>query len=95
VAVLEGSIVAVARLRKTDATDAELAVLITDEYQGRGLGTEMSHRLVEIARAEHIERVIAEILAENIHMERVCRELGFRMDQHSDGGIRAVYEIAG
>jgi acetyltransferase len=88
------AILAVARLRKIDATDAELAVLITDEYQGRGLGTELSRRLVEIARAEKIERVIAEILPENIHMQRVCRELGFRMEQLPDyGGVHAVYEI--
>jgi acetyltransferase len=93
VAEHQGAILAVARLRKIDATDAELAVLISDEYQGRGLGTELSRRLVEIAQAEKIERVIAEILPENIHMQRVCRELGFRMDQHSDGGVRAVYEI--
>ncbi len=82
------------RLRKIDACDAELAVLITDEYQGRGLGTELSRRLVEIARAEKMERVIAEILPENIHMQRVCRELGFRMDQQSDGGVRAVLEVS-
>jgi acetyltransferase len=89
------AILAVGRLRKIDATDAELAVLITDEYQGRGLGTELSRRLVEIARAEKIERVIAEILPENIHMQRVCRELGFRLDQRPDyGGVRAVYEVA-
>ncbi|MGB6945581.1 MAG: bifunctional acetate--CoA ligase family protein/GNAT family N-acetyltransferase [Bryobacteraceae bacterium] len=88
------AILAVARLRKIDATGAELAVLITDEYQGRGLGTELSRRLVEIARAEKIERVIAEILPENIHMQRVCRELGFRMDELPDnGGIHAVYEF--
>jgi acetyltransferase len=91
----EHEILAVGRLRKIDASDAELAVLITDEYQGRGLGTELSRRLVEIARAEKITRVIAEILPENIHMQRVCRELGFRMDQLSDGGVRAVFETAG
>jgi len=94
VAQQDNSILAVGRLRKIDATDAEPAVLITDEYQGRGLGTELSRRLVEIARAENIERVIAEILPENIHMQRVCRELGFRMDQLPDnGGVHAVYEI--
>ncbi len=38
-------ILAVGRLRKIDANDAELAVLITDEYQGRGLGTELSRRI--------------------------------------------------
>jgi acetyltransferase len=91
----EHEILAVGRLRKVDATEAELAVLITDEFQGQGLGTELSRRLVEIARVEKIERVIAEILPENIHMQRVCRELGFRMDELPDnGGIHAVYEIA-
>jgi acetyltransferase len=94
VAEHQDAVLAVGRLRKIDAADAELAVLITDEYQGRGLGTELSRRLVEIARAEKIERVIAEILPENMHMQRVCRELGFRMEQHSDGGVRAVYDIA-
>ena len=90
----ELEILAVGRLRKIDATDAELAVLITDEYQGLGLGTELSRRLVEIARTEKIERVIAEILPENIHMQRVCRELGFRMQLLPDAGVHAVYEFA-
>jgi len=95
VAEYDNAILAVARLRKIDETDAELAVLITDEYQGRGLGTELSRRLVEIARAEKIERVIAEILPENIHMQRVCRELGFRMEQLPDyGGVHAVFDIS-
>lgn len=86
-------ILAVGRLRKINSTDAELAVLITDEYQGRGLGMELSRRLVEVARAEKMERVIAEILLENIQMQRVCSELGFSMQSFADGGVRAVYEI--
>jgi acetyltransferase len=91
----EHEILAVARLKKIDAADAELAVLITDEYQGLGLGTELSRRLLEIARAEKIERVIAEILPENIHMQRVCRELEFHTELLPDnGGVHAVYEIA-
>jgi len=92
----EREILAVGRLRKIDSSDSELAVLITDEYQGRGLGTELSRRLVDIARAEKMSRVIAEILPDNVHMQRVCRELGFRMQELPDGGgVRAVYEISG
>jgi acetyltransferase len=90
----EKEILAVGRLRKIDSIEAELAVLITDEYQGRGLGMELSRRLVEVARAEKMERVIAEILPENIQMQRVCSELGFRMQLFPDGGVHAVYEIA-
>ncbi len=95
VAVDGDTILAVGRLKRIDAADAELAVLITDEYQGRGLGRELSRRLVEIARAEKMERVIAEILPENIHMQRVCHELGFHMELLPDnGGVHAIYEIA-
>jgi hypothetical protein len=43
----EQEILAVGRLRKIDAADAQLAVLITDEYQGLGLGTELSRKLLE------------------------------------------------
>ncbi len=94
VAAHADAILAVGRLTRIDVTSAELAVLITDEYQGRGLGTELTKRLVEIARTEKMERVIAEILPENIHMLRVCRELGFRMEQLPDhGGIHAVYQV--
>ena len=88
-------ILAVGRLRKIDLVEAELAVLITDQYQGRGLGLELSRRLVEIARTEKMDRVIAEILPENIHVQKVCRELGFRLEQLPDhGGVQAVLEIA-
>ena len=40
-----------------------------------------------------MERVIAEILPENVHMQRVCRDLGFRMQLLPDA-VHAVYEIA-
>jgi acetyltransferase len=88
------AILAVGRLKRIDTIDAELAILITDEYQGRGLGMELSRRLVEIARIEKVGRIVAEVLPENIHMQRVFQELGFRLERHSDGGIHAVFEIA-
>jgi acetyltransferase len=94
VAEHDNAILAVARLKRMDAIDAELAVLITDEYQGRGLGMELTRRLVEIARIEKVGRIVAEVLAENIHMQRVFQELGFRLERHADGDIRAVFEIA-
>jgi acetyltransferase len=42
--------------------EAELALLVTDEYQGRGLGGELARRLIEIARFEKLERVTVNIL---------------------------------
>jgi acetyltransferase len=75
-----GEILAVGRLTKADqGNEGEFALLIADAYQGHGVGTELLHRLVEVARLEKLARVTAEILPENDHMLHVCRQLGFRL----------------
>jgi acetyltransferase len=76
----ERDIVAVGRLVKLRRPgDAEFAIVVADEFQGHGLGVEIVSTLIEIAREERLERVIAEILAENIGMVRLCRKLGFSL----------------
>src|SRR5439155_13340811 len=79
----EREILAVGRLVKAkEAPEAEFAILISDTVQHHGLGTEMLRRLLEIARAEKLARVTADILPENDHMLHVCKLLGFRL-RHS------------
>jgi len=86
-------ILAVGRLVKAHAAnEAELAVLISDQYQGHGLGTELWRRLVEIGRAEKLDRVTAEILPENRQMIEICRALGFRLEPDQDV-IHAVLNL--
>jgi acetyltransferase len=87
-------LLAVGRLSKAHLmNEAELAVLIADEYQSRGLGSELSRRLIEIARAEKLERVTVEILGGNRSMIEVCRGLGFGMEQVEDGVIHGVLAL--
>ncbi|HSP70419.1 MAG TPA: bifunctional acetate--CoA ligase family protein/GNAT family N-acetyltransferase [Bryobacteraceae bacterium] len=87
-------ILAVGRLARVHLeNEAELAVLITDEYQGKGLGTEIARRLTEIARAEKLARVHAYLLGENVMMQGVCRELGFEIGSEPDGLIHAVLHL--
>jgi acetyltransferase len=81
-------IVAVARLSKVnlgvvDHGDAEgrFSLLVSDEYQGQGLGTELLGRLIGIARDEKLARLAADILAENAAMQSVCRRLGFTLGE--------------
>ena len=91
----EREILAVGRLaREHHANEAEFAVLISDKFQGHGLGTELVKRLVEIARVEGVGRVTADILGENRQMIEICRLLGFRLS-HSlgEGVVKAVLEI--
>jgi len=73
-------ILAVGRLRKIPGgNDAEFAVLVSDEFQGQGLGTELVRRLIDVARHEKLDKIIGDVLVDNIVMRRVCEKLGFSM----------------
>jgi acetyltransferase len=78
-------IVAVSRLSKEHGTDsAEMAALVSDRFQGQGLGTELYRRLLQFARDEGLARVHSTILRQNQEMRAVCERLGFRIDDSAD-----------
>ncbi len=86
-------LVGVARLTKRFGTgDGEFAMLVSDDRQRRGLGTELLRRLVEIGEDEGLERITADILRENGAMQRVARKLDFEItsDAIDDPMVRAV-----
>lgn len=88
-------IIAIGRLsRLRGRDDAEMAVLVDDRFQHLGLGTELYHRLIEVARDEHMTRVVSTILSENREMQAICRKLGFHMEANiDDGTIEAVLKL--
>jgi acetyltransferase len=73
-------IIAVGRLSKLHGVnEAECAVLIIDECHHQGLGTELYRRLLQIARAEGIQRLVSTMLTENREMRSICKRLGFQI----------------
>jgi acetyltransferase len=71
-------IVGVGRLCKAHGrSEAEFAVIVADPWQGRGLGTGLLGRLVEVARAEGIGRLTGTVLRDNHGMRAVAARLGF------------------
>ncbi len=77
----ERRILAVARLTQIHGSNAaEFAVLITDQYHHQGLGTELVHRLVQVARDEKIALIVGDILPENRDMVELCTKVGFRCE---------------
>lgn len=85
-------IVGVGRLSKLPGSnDAEAAVLVTDRYQRRGLGIELLGRLIEIAREHKLDRIVAEILGENLAMQLLVKRLSFKLVTADDPSVvRAV-----
>jgi acetyltransferase len=76
----EREIIGVGRLSKLPGTnDSEFALLINDEHQRKGLGARLLGMLVQIARDERLSSIGADIMAENVEMQRVAQKLGFRL----------------
>jgi acetyltransferase len=88
-------IVAVARLVKMlNPGEAEFAVLVADDFQNRGLGSELTRTLLQIAREEKLHTVRAEVLADNANMVSVCRKVGFRLDlRMQDATMEAEFRL--
>ncbi|HZP81759.1 MAG TPA: GNAT family N-acetyltransferase, partial [Chthonomonadaceae bacterium] len=81
----------VARLTRLNSATAEFALLISDKYQGRGLGTELLRRLLEVARQEGIHHVTADILANNWVMQHIAAKLGFQSERRDDEDMVRVW----
>jgi acetyltransferase len=85
-------ILAAGRLTKQHgANEAEFSMMVSDRVQCRGLGTELLRRLLQIGRDEHLDRITAEILADNTPMQRVCEKLGFQMARTADTSVFRVW----
>ncbi len=69
---------------------AEVALVIDDEFQGRGLGTILVGQLAESARARGVELFVAEVLPNNYRMLRVFRDSGFGVRTRSLPGVLLV-----
>ncbi len=76
----EHEILGVGRLIKlADPDQAEFAVLISDGWQGQGIGSKLLELLMEVGRQEKIKRIIGTVLPENYGMLALCKKLGFEI----------------
>ena len=77
-----------------DADDphaAEIAVTVVDDWQGRGLGTELLTRLSSRARAEGIHRFTALVAQDNMAMAGLLRHMSASLAGRSPGTVD--YEV--
>ena len=75
--------IAVARYTQLDAPEtAEFAIVVTDEFKGKGIGTRLLLDLRSCAIAAGINTLKASVLSENRRMYTFCRKLGFEVEPH-------------
>jgi len=91
VATVGGEIVGVARFDRIDGSgDAEIAFVIADSWQGRGLGTALFERLAERARGLGFIRFVADTLAHNRPMLTLFHHSGLPIESSFRDGVCRV-----
>jgi acetyltransferase len=88
-------IVGVGRLSKLPGlNEAEFAVLVSDQWQGRGLGPRLLSLLIQVAREERLSCLRADILPENTEMQRIAERAGFTLKRNfEEGTVEAAIRL--
>jgi GNAT superfamily N-acetyltransferase len=68
-----------ARYVAVEPGKAEVAFMVIDDYQGRGIGSALLAHLAMIARASGLQELVAEVLAENASMLKIFERSGLPM----------------
>jgi GNAT superfamily N-acetyltransferase len=69
---------------------AEIAVVVRDDWQGRGVGRHLFQRLAEIAKARGIAKFTANVLVGNEAMMNIFRSVGPHMKSHAEKDVIRV-----
>lgn len=80
--------IGVARYAIDDVEDeAEFAIVIDDEWQGRGLGAHLLFALIDLARRSGLQRLCGTTFSENTAMLGLARRLGFKRSLEPGAGF--------
>jgi RimJ/RimL family protein N-acetyltransferase len=79
-------IVGVIRLGPVENGLAEVAVVIRDDFQGRGVGYALLQRLLPLARRMGVHTVYASVQADNLAALRLFRRLDYPVTGHTTHG---------
>jgi RimJ/RimL family protein N-acetyltransferase len=83
----DGTLVADARCARRDDTVADLAIAVSDDYRGLGLGEMLLDRLVAAAAAIGITTITAEVVGDNLPMHRLLSKRHFMITGRDGSSI--------
>jgi len=91
----EREVVGVGRLSKIRGTNqAEAAVVVSDDWQNKGIGTKLLNEVLRIAKEEKVTRVTAQALAENSEVQHIFeKKLGF-VTKRTPGEPTVSFELS-
>lgn len=87
VMTLGADIIGVGRYDVLHDASAEVAFLVEDQHQGRGVSQLLLEHLAQAGRERGIERFVAEVLPDNTRMIQVFRDAGYRVAREIEDGV--------
>lgn len=72
---------------------AECAILITDNWQNKGLGNILTEYCIEIAKELGLKRLVAETTTDNKLMIAILKNLKFKIQFETDSRISVIKEL--
>ncbi|MGN0065484.1 MAG: GNAT family N-acetyltransferase [Nocardioides sp.] len=88
--LVAGKMIAVGRYDKIREGEAEVAFLVQDEHQGRGIGQILLEHLAQAGRERGIEKFVAEVLPENHAMIRTFKDAGYQVSSAFEDGVMGL-----
>ncbi|WP_314176360.1 bifunctional acetate--CoA ligase family protein/GNAT family N-acetyltransferase [Streptomyces winkii] len=77
-----------------DSAQAEVAFLVRDDQQGRGVASALLEHIAAVARERGIERFIAEVLPANTKMIKVFTDAGYSQHRSfEDGSVHLTFDL--
>jgi acetyltransferase len=73
--------------------NGEFAIVVHDNYQGKGLGFKMMDVLIGIGQDKYLDSIYGIVLSENERMLRATKKLGFVPQRLQDGLTRVTLEL--
>ena len=94
VVTLHSTIIGVGRYDAVGDDEAEVAFLVEDAHQGRGVGQLLLEHLAQAGRERGIRTFVADVLPTNSRMQQIFREMGYQVEGMVDGGVtRLTFRI--
>ncbi len=76
-----------------DGKSGELAFIVSDKWQGLGLGTKMVDYVLEIAKEMGVETVYAIMLPDNRRALNLTKKMGFKLEYLNDGTVKGILDL--
>jgi GNAT superfamily N-acetyltransferase len=92
---LSGQILGLVTIARTDATIAELALVVRSDVQRRGLGATLLVHAIKNARAAGLRELVGCFSHDNVPVRRLARRFGFEVDPQLAASARARLVIGG